>query len=320
MPVMGPSHDLAHPVGVDPAWSESYYFNAYAPAADVGFFARVGIRPNAGTMDGFVWAWLPDGRAGRLHELAACDSMVDSVLEVGGIRFEMVEPMRRWRLRAHGDVGEGHHLAFDATFDALMPAIGVDRTAASAGDEAIAAARASLATGHLEQAGAWTGSVTVGDDTFSLDGARGNRDKSWGPRRADGGGGMTAWRWFSVNIGDDTHLGGVRISTNAGDVHRGWIWTDGAASSIRDWAITTRAASDAVRHESLDVVVSDKRGREYRLHGDVLRAEALGEGDRARLLVYEGLTRWELDGDVGYGISEYAHVLDDDGRPLAPVT
>ena len=50
MPLLGPSHDLAHQVGDDPAWSESYYFNAYAPETDAGFFARIGIRPNAGTV------------------------------------------------------------------------------------------------------------------------------------------------------------------------------------------------------------------------------------------------------------------------------
>jgi hypothetical protein len=37
------------------------------------------------------------------------------------------------------------------------------------------------------------------------------------------------------------------------------------------------------------------------------------------VLVYEGLTRWELDGRVGYGVSEYTHVLDDAGVPLVPV-
>ena len=51
MPILGPRHDYAHPVEADPAWSESYYFNAYDPASDSGFFTRIGIRPNEGTMD-----------------------------------------------------------------------------------------------------------------------------------------------------------------------------------------------------------------------------------------------------------------------------
>ena len=39
MPILAPGHDYAHPVESDTAWSESYYFNAYDPASDSGFFA-----------------------------------------------------------------------------------------------------------------------------------------------------------------------------------------------------------------------------------------------------------------------------------------
>jgi len=39
-------HDFAHPVEPDSAWSESYYFNAYDPGSDSGFFTRIGVRPN----------------------------------------------------------------------------------------------------------------------------------------------------------------------------------------------------------------------------------------------------------------------------------
>ena len=51
MPILDTSHDRAHPVEGDTAWSESYYFNCYDPDADVGFFTRVGVRPNEGTID-----------------------------------------------------------------------------------------------------------------------------------------------------------------------------------------------------------------------------------------------------------------------------
>ncbi len=34
MPVLDASHDFAHDVEGDSAWSESYYFNAYDPAVD----------------------------------------------------------------------------------------------------------------------------------------------------------------------------------------------------------------------------------------------------------------------------------------------
>jgi hypothetical protein len=51
VPVLDTSHDLAHPVETESAWSESYYFNCYDPDGDVGFYTRAGIRPNEGTID-----------------------------------------------------------------------------------------------------------------------------------------------------------------------------------------------------------------------------------------------------------------------------
>ena len=112
-------------------------------------------------------------------------------------------------------------LALDLTFDALTPAVGVDGQGAK-GSGASAATRSIVGKGHLEQAGRWTGWIESDGVRHELVDARGNRDKSWGPRRW---GGPKMWRWFSINIGDDTHFGGIRIGTDAGDLHRGWVWT-----------------------------------------------------------------------------------------------
>ena len=363
MPLLDASHDLAHPVGDDKAWSESYYFNAYAPTVDVGFFARIGIRPNAQIMDGFVWLWLPGNESAPLRWEREQHEMIDRRLEVGGVCFEMVEPMMCWTLQAHGTLGDGRAVEFDARFDAMSPAIGVDGTQGGTrtdpGDSARAAAMHAVAAGHLEQAGTWSGSVTIGGDRLSLDGARGNRDKSWGPRRMGGGGSgggggggrepaptreseepefgagvaraarrrrrqeretsFEGWRWFSINIGDRAQYGGVRIMTAAGDLHRGWVWRDGEASSIREWAITTKIGADGLVHESLDLDVRDKHDRVRHLHGDVLRAERLGD-EAGSGCVVEALTRWTSDDGVGYGISEYAHVFGPDGQPVREIT
>ena len=58
---------LAHTVEGDSAWSESYYFNAYDPGADCGFFTRIGIRPNEGTIDAGLSIWVPGGGLAHLR-------------------------------------------------------------------------------------------------------------------------------------------------------------------------------------------------------------------------------------------------------------
>ena len=133
------------------------------------------------------------------------------------------------------------------------------------------------------------------------------------------------WRWFSINVpgpGGEvgTHFGGIRIGTPAGDLHRGWVWHDGEATSIRSWDVRTELADDGVTHRVSHVTATDKAGRAHELRGDILRVYGLPHrtGER-RTVVNEGLARWTYDGRTGYGISEYLHQLDDDGRPLVPI-
>jgi len=332
MPALDASHDFAHPVEGDSAWSESYYFNAYDPAADAGLFTRIGVRPNEGTIDVGLSVWLPGDRMAHVRGVREQQVMTDDDLDVGGVNYERVDPMRTWRLTADAEaavkagdedvLGRGRpaRLRMDLTFSALTPPIGTDGLGRSrrSGDESAATAQ-SVGKGHLEQSGSWTGTITVDDEVVTLDPstARGNRDKSWGPRRW---GGPQMWRWFSINIDDDTHFGGIRIGTPAGDLHRGWVWRDGEATSIRTWDVTSELADDGVTHRVSDVRATDKAGRVHELRADILRVYGVPRktGDRYTV-VNEGLARWTYEGRTGYGISEYLHQLDEAGQPLVPI-
>lgn len=327
MPILDARHDYAHPVEGDTAWSESYYFNCYDPVTDTGFFTRIGIRPNEGTMDAGMSVWLPGGELAQARAVREQHEMTDADLTVGGVTYERVEAGARWRLSA--DLPETYTRALDGSaehrsspvrlevmFDALTPMIGADGQGRE-GEGASAATRGVVGKGHLEQAGRWSGWIEADGRRYELVEARGNRDKSWGPRRW---GGPRMWRWFSVNLGDDVHFGGIRIGTEAGDLHRGWVWRDGAATSIREWRVRTDLAPDGTTHTRSQVCAVDKAGREHHLDGTLLRvAPHLTPGEGRTTLLNEGLARWELDGLVGYGIAEYLHQLDDAGRPIVPI-
>jgi len=337
MPVLDARHDLSHPVESDEAWSESYYFNAYDPVTDTGFFTRIGVRPNEGTIDSHFAMWLPSGDVAHLRHVGEQTEMVDRHLSCGPVAYDMVEPLTSWELTASGNAilqhldGTGRvgaiPIAATFRFEALTPAIGVDGQGSQRRDASAAATSTTVGKGHLEQAGRWSGWVEVDGERFDLADARGNRDKSWGPRRW---GGPTMWRWFSINIGGDslgdgTHLGGIRIgSSDAPDLHRGWIWRDGGHESIREWQIRTELADDGLTQRVVHLSVIDKTGRQTDLRGELLRVAPLPRTQGGKVtIVNEGLTRWTLlrdDGDqIGYGIAEYLHQLDDDGRPLVDV-
>ena len=128
------------------------------------------------------------------------------------------------------------------------------------------------------------------------------------------------WRWFSINIDDDTHFGGIRIGTDAGDLHRGWVWRDGRAASIREWDVTTELADDGLTHTASIVRATDKLDRVHELHADVLRV--YGVPHRA-LTGRRSSTKASPAGHTkvapASGISEYLHQLDAGGRPLVPI-
>ena len=324
MPILGPEHDLQHPVEGDSAWSESYYFNAYDPDADVGFYTRAGIRPNEGHIDLGMSVWFPGSEIGHMGGRREQQRMVDTVLEVAGIRYELIEPMKRWRLSGKGeahvrDLKTGTkrraNVEFDVTFNALMPAIGSDGQGKE-GSGASAETRKSVGKGHLEQGGKWSGVITCDGKPIPFGAnARGNRDKSWGPRRW---GGPKMWRWFSINIDDATHFGGIRIGTDAGDLHRGWVWRDGEHASIREWRVRTQLEADQVTHKVCHVVAVDAQGREHELRADLLRV-APGGGTKNGTVVNEGLARWTYEGVTGTGIAEYLHQFDAEGKTLIPI-
>jgi hypothetical protein len=343
MPILETRHDYAHPVEGDTAWSESYYFNAYDPGTDSGFFSRIGIRPNEGTMDVGLSLWLPDGDLGEYRSVKEQREMVDTVLQVGDVRYEMIEALQSWRLTLAGEVrarpclrpgSEGTDggraagprsertvpVELDVRFDAVTPAIGTDGQGGGGPKSAeAAAASGTVGKGHLEQAGRWTGTLDVDGTVFEWQGARGNRDRSWGPRRW---GGPKMWRWFSINVGDDTHFGGIRLGTGAGDLHRGWVWHGGTATSVAEWRVRTELADDGVTHRIVHLDVVDKAGRTHRLQGDVMRVADIGQAGGT--MVNEGLARWIYADPAGaeragYGICEYLHQLDDAGRPVVPV-
>ena len=323
MPILDSSHDHMHAVEGDSAWSESYYFNAYDPDSDTGFFTRIGIRPNDGTMDVVMNVWLPDTGLATVRAVRDQSEMCESPLEVGGVTYRCAESGQSWVITADSDGRRydrtGAHrstrLQMDAQFCALTPMIGVDGQGKS-GSGASAHTGSSVGKGHLEQAGRWQGWIQVDDMRFDFgENVRGNRDKSWGPRRW---GGPKMWRWFSVNISDEVHFGGIRIGTDGGDLHRGWVWRDGAHASVRRWDVRTRTASDGVTQKACEVTAHDSLGRSHDLRAEVMRVVP-GGSRPGETIVNEGLAKWTYEGVTGYGIAEYLHQFDDDGHPLVPI-
>ena len=318
MPILDDSHDFGHPIEASPDWSESYYFNGFDPDLALGFFARIAVRPNAPSVDGFISLFLPGGDGVRLSASAegvACDTGVPAV---GGLSFERVEPMQRWRVLGDGVSDEGRRVAVDLEFKALTPPIGVDARGRRVDAGSGTAVVNSMGAGHFEQSGAWSGWVAVDGVRRAFKG-RGNRDKSWGARRTDNDTGMHYWRWFSMNFGDEVHLGGIRVGTGDSAMQRGWLYKHGEFLSLRGMEVSTGLAADGLTQREVTLVATDKQGGRHRFTGEVLQVMPLLAKGHEAMAILEGLTCWRHEELTGHGICEYAHHLDARGRPLVAI-
>lgn len=330
MPVLNTQHDHSHPVEEDSAWSESWLFGGYDPVTDAGLDTRIGIRPNEGTMDIWMEIWLPNGRFAHVLTKRPQTKMIDGDLEMSGIRYERVAPMQEWRVvgetvgvrRSHfeRDTEERSvRVAVDVQFTALTAAIGADSQGRAR--EAHDPARTGFHVGHFEQAVRLRGFVQVDDERYDLVDARGMRDKSWGPRRWEH---MEMWRWFALNFGDDIHVGASVLAGPRGVLHRGWIWREGRHRSLRHVEIKTELERDGIHVRRSSLRLIDSEGQEHFLQGEMIwiaEPEIHGQWatETGRTVIHMGLGRWEYEDRIGYGLSDYAHHLGPDGKPVVPI-
>ena len=118
----------------------------------------------------------------------------------------------------------------DVTFDALMPPMGADGQGRDAADATSAQTRQSVGKGHLEQAGRWSGWIEVAGDRHRL----GPRAAATATSRGDRAAGAGRRCGAGSPSTSTTHaLRRDRIGTDAGDLHRGWVWREASTRRSR---------------------------------------------------------------------------------------
>ena len=156
------------------------------PSTGLAMMTRMGFRPNEQYCDGLHVVYLGGQRLAFTHSAGRLTDgfpEVDDGLTVGGLSLEMIEPFRKWAVVYKGpceDVPDGGVLLQrkkerpEGWMTASFLTMRVEFTATAdafytADDER---------HGHFEQVGDVVGSVSVGAETWKING-RGVRDKSW---------------------------------------------------------------------------------------------------------------------------------------------
>ena len=169
-----------------------------------------------------------------------------------------------------------------------------------------------FARGHFEQHVGARGRITVGDESWEVDGY-GLRDHSWGPRWWQ----APLWyRWLTANAGDNRGFMVSVVAGRNGSVRRsGVIFENGEYTPITSASIETEWVTEDRYHNLVRCVAETPRGQ-VKIDGRVRSLIPLRNrrGDEMTR-ISEGLTAWRWEGLTGYGMSEYLDQIID-GRPV----
>lgn len=171
-PIHQTSLPIAHPASGSPNHYDRYWFNGYSDDGSMYFAVAMGHYPNRAVVDGA----LSLVRGGEQRSVFASGRMpLDRRTEVGPIRVEVLEPLRRLRVTVSPNE---HGLAADMEFSAVT--VAVEEPRQSHGREG----RLGIDSTRLTQWGRWSGWIEVDGERIDLDPSRtyATRDRSWGER------------------------------------------------------------------------------------------------------------------------------------------
>src|SRR5579883_3284696 len=307
--------DYMHPLGPEQNFNESVYFNFFDRARGIGGFVRMGNRANEGYAEMTVCLYLPDGRV--LFQYKRPPIANNDAFDAGGLKVEVLEPSQRLRTVYNGSVVELRdpsqmadpssafktnpikRIALDLVHEAVGPMYG-HKSEGPAEDPEKEFARA-----HYEQHMRATGTLTIEDESFQIDGL-GLRDHSWGPRYWQA---IDSYRWLTCNFGPDF---GFMASVIWPDADRaqarqsGVVVRDGRLTNVREIAIDTRFADNGLYHEGFTARLELEGGETLQVEGTVKSFIPLRNRREGMIThVGEGMTEYRRGERVGYGLSEY---------------
>lgn len=312
------------------------YFNVFDHARGMGGWFRIGNRPNERHAEVTCCVYLPDGRVAFMFQRP--EHTKNDELAAGGMRIEVVEPLKRLRLTYDGVaclLAEPAQMAdpkrafttnpmvgcrVDLDFEGISPAFGGERVDEH-GRPLEEDPTEAFARGHYEQHLRGTGVIEVDGQAYPVDGL-GLRDHSWGPRYWQN---ISWYRWFPLVFTEDFALCLAVISLHQREPEIGGMVLRVDEAGAKDYVPITSAQIESVYDENDRARAQHLRirtgEREYVVTGEALSTIPLRSrrrtdaGELLETRITEAMTRFSCDGLTGFGMSEYLDQIVD-GVPV----
>ncbi len=310
-----PEDDGLHPLGPEPNFNESMYFNFFDPKQGLGGFVRLGNRANEGQAEMTVCLFLADQRVLFAFKRAKIDH--NDAFDAGGLRFDVQEPTERVRTTYEGGVIElanpkalsdpsrafrdspKRRIALDLLHEAVGPLYGGSHDK----KEAERDADKQFAKAHYEQHMRVTGTIDLGDATVAIEGY-GLRDHSWGPRYWQA---IERYEWLTMNFGPDLGAMVSRIQVAGAEPREAGVIVRGdEISNIVKVDIEAEYEENGLYHRSLTARIETRDGERHEIHGAVKGFIPLrNRREGMTTHIGEGMTEWTFGDRTGYGLSEF---------------
>jgi len=306
-----PEDDYTHPLGPEPNFNESMYFNFFDRIRRVGGFVRLGNRANEGRAEMTATLYLPDGRV--LFGFARPPISGNDAFDAGGMRFEVLEPTQRLRTTFAGEVLElrepramadpkrafaespRRQVCLDLEHEAVGPMYGGHASREEHEEQ--------FAKAHYEQHMAVNGQIVIDGEPMPIEGF-GLRDHSWGPRFWQA---IHSYEWLTLNFGPDFGAMVSIIRRDSSSERIGGVVVRGdALDPVRSAKVTAEYEPNGLHHRSVAARLETAGGERLEISGEVVGYVPL-RNRRGDLVTHigEGMTEWCCGDRVGYGLSEF---------------
>lgn len=170
-----PIHQTPEPIaysGSDRNFYDRYFYNGYSADGSVFFAAAMGVYPHLNVIDGSI-SVLREGKQSSVF-FSRPLNMERMDTYIGGMSVEVLEPLRRIRLKLEETEG----IALDVEFEGRSFPIEEPRFTRRQGPRML------MDLTRMTQNGRWSGSLRIDGKEISVnpDGWTGTRDRSWGVR------------------------------------------------------------------------------------------------------------------------------------------
>ena len=234
--------------------------------------------------------------AKQFWHLPLIDQKLTDLTLANGIRYECLEPQKKWRVR-YDDPDGGNEIHVDLIVTGIV-------------------APNMLGESHVDQPCRYQGTIVLHGETIAVD-DYGFRDRSWGPRPQFGQGihgGSMMRGGYSYATASDTHA----FHAITMDFGTGAIAIHGSYMRDGEWAKLKGGERRVIERdgEGFPLIVEldgvDELGREFNARGET--TNSLGFLINPNLYTINCLTRWSFDGITTWGEDHDNHSFPDARR------